>query len=108
MFEENFVENLTYSRWTHTDRSTLENIIMSSEQFLEILKGSLEKLKVHNFIVKEQSTYIQHCKNSLQPGEFLVLGDFAENYAFVVQDEIQSFHWNNNQATILSFRRLLS
>jgi len=28
---ENFIENLTYSRWTHTDRSTLENIIMSNE-----------------------------------------------------------------------------
>lgn len=33
----------------------------------------------------------------------IVLCDFAENYAFVVQDKIQSFHWNNNQATIHPF-----
>ncbi|KYM93379.1 hypothetical protein ALC62_16021 [Cyphomyrmex costatus] len=103
LFEENFVENLTYSRWTQTDRSTLENVVMPSEEFIDILKESLEKLKTHNFIAKEQSAYMQHCKINLQPGEFLVLGDFAENYAFVVQDEIQSFHWNNNQATIHPF-----
>ena len=30
----------------------------------------------------------------------MVLGDFAENYQFVVQDEIQSFHWNKTQATL--------
>ena len=28
------------------------------------------------------------------------MGDFAENYSFVVQDEVQSFHWNNMMCTI--------
>ena len=37
------------------------------------------------------------------PGEFLVLADFSENYSFVVQDEVQGFHWNNSQATIHPF-----
>ena len=30
----------------------------------------------------------------------LFLGDFAENYNFVVQDEVQSFHWNNKQCSL--------
>jgi len=30
----------------------------------------------------------------------LILGDFAENYKFVAQDEVQSFHWNNLQCTL--------
>ena len=30
-------------------------------------------------------------------GEFLICFDFAENYAFVVQNSAQSFHWNNDQ-----------
>ena len=30
----------------------------------------------------------------------LVLGDFAENYTFVVQDEIQSFHWSKQYCTL--------
>ena len=28
--------------------------------------------------------------------------DFAENYAFVIQNSTQSFHWNNNQATVFT------
>ena len=30
----------------------------------------------------------------------IVLLDFAENYKFVVQDEVQSFHWNNQMCTL--------
>ena len=29
-----------------------------------------------------------------------VLLDFAENYSFVIEDEVQGFHWNNIQATV--------
>lgn len=30
----------------------------------------------------------------------IVLLDFAENYHYVVQDKIQSYHWNKEQCTI--------
>ena len=33
----------------------------------------------------------------------IVQGDFAENYSYVVQDEIQRFHWENKQATLHPF-----
>ena len=26
------------------------------------------------------------------------MGDFAKNFTFVMQDEVQSYHWNNAQA----------
>ena len=42
-------------------------------------------------------------KENLLPGEVLVIGEFSENYSCVVQDEAQSFHWNNNIATIHQF-----
>ena len=29
--------------------------------------------------------------------------DFAESYGFVIQDAVQGYHWNNNQATIHPF-----
>ena len=41
-------------------------------------------------------------KDTLKEGEFLILCDFPENYAFVVQNAAQSFHWNNDQATIFT------
>ena len=37
------------------------------------------------------------------PGQFIVIGDFSENYAFVLQDAAQGFHWNNSQAIIHPF-----
>ena len=33
----------------------------------------------------------------------IVIGDFSENYSFVVQDEVQGYHWVNNQATLHPF-----
>ena len=36
-------------------------------------------------------------------GEIIVLADFSENFAFVLQDAAQGFHWNNAQATIHPF-----
>ena len=41
--------------------------------------------------------------NNLKPGEIVVSADFSENYAFVLQDAAQGFHWNNAQATIHPF-----
>ena len=35
--------------------------------------------------------------------ECIVVCDFSENYAFVVQDSVQGVHWNNNQATVHPF-----
>ncbi len=40
---------------------------------------------------------------NLSEGEFLVIGDFSENYSFIIQDAVQSFHWSNLQATLHPF-----
>ena len=42
-------------------------------------------------------------KNNLKENEMVVVLDFAENFSFVIQDEVQSFHWNNAQVTIHPF-----
>ncbi len=39
----------------------------------------------------------------LKPGEVVVIANFSENYAFVLRDTAQGFHWNNAQATIHPF-----
>ena len=36
-------------------------------------------------------------------GNIVVTLDFSENFAFVVQEAVQGFHWNNNQATAHPF-----
>jgi hypothetical protein len=39
-------------------------------------------------------------KKNLKENEAVVSLDFTENYGFVIQDEAQSFHRSNDQATI--------
>lgn len=75
---------------------------MNPDEFVDDLCKRLEKLKIHDFIAKQQSRFVQDLKENLLPGEFIISCDFAENYAFVVQNSTQSFHWNNNQATIFT------
>ena len=60
----------------------------------------MEKLTAHSFIGKCQSNYLRELKGNLEENEVIILGDFAENYSFVVQDEVQGFHWNNLRCTL--------
>ena len=55
---------------------------------------SIDKVTTHSYIAKCQSCYLSSRKENLLEHSAIVLGDFAENYTFVVQDEIQSFHWS--------------
>ena len=54
----------------------------------------------HSFIAKAQAAYLSQQKESLTQGTVVVLLDFAENYSFVVQDTVQGYYWDNNQATL--------
>ena len=54
----------------------------------------------HMHLLQYINLLSQEMKLDLKDGEFDVIADFAENYAFTVQDAVPSFHWNNDQATL--------
>ena len=91
---------ITYQQWETTDRCTLRTLISTPLEFVEILTEAIDKLTAHSYISKCQSRYLTARKKSLDPESCIVLLDFAENYHFHVQDEIQGFHWNQSQCTI--------
>ena len=62
---------IEFSQWTTTDWSNLTH---------------------HTETVNE---YV-NMKSEIDSSMVLFLGDFAENYQFVIQDEVQGFHWNNS------------
>ena len=103
VMEENGVETVHYNQWTNTDRANLETRIVPVEEFLDVFMAALKKLQLHDFIAKNQAKFLAYKKENLTSGEFIVIADFSENYSFVVQDEVQSFHWNNLQATVHPF-----
>ena len=58
--------------------------------------------------MQDQSQYLNKLKDNLKCGEAIILGNFAENFSFIVQDKIQEYHWNNQQCsfdTILLYYR---
>lgn len=95
--------DIKYKQWVSTDRCTLEEVVESSELFLDSLCKKINTLTRHHYVAKMQSDFLKNLKNNLQSTEVIVLGDFAENYSFVIQDEIQGFHWENSQCTLHPF-----
>ena len=102
-FDNLVIAEVELKKWVTTDRSTLQTVKLSADDFIHEFCTQLEILQRHDFISRQQASCLKDTRESLQPGHFLVVCDFAENYSFVMQDEAQSFHWNNAQATLHPF-----
>ncbi|KAJ8665461.1 hypothetical protein QAD02_007123 [Eretmocerus hayati] len=101
-FDEKNIDQVQYRCWHSTDRCSLQTRTTSKEDYVNELARLLQKLKTHSFIAKKQSAFLEWLKQNLKEGEFLVLLNFAENYAFLIQDAVQAFHYNNDQCTIMT------
>lgn len=80
-------------------QSWLRKVYWSVDEFIDLLVAAIDNLTPHSYIAKCQANYLKR-KTELPDDCALVLGDFAENYTFVVQDEIQSFHWSKQYCTL--------
>ncbi|KAL5491066.1 hypothetical protein EMCRGX_G016283 [Ephydatia muelleri] len=103
VMDENAIDTVELRQWTTTDRASLETRVLEVDEFIDTFTSMLKKLLLHDFIAKMQTMFMHEKRESLREGEFFVITDFSENYSFVVQDEIQAFHWNNGSATIHPF-----
>lgn len=63
----------------------------------------IARLVTHDFIAGKQQQYLKYRKQNLQINEAVVICDFAENFSFFIQDEVQGYHWNQQQCTIHPF-----
>lgn len=100
---ENFLDEITCKQWTQADRCSLETIIKSSDDFVDVLIESIPKLVQHDFVAQQQAEYFQLTKTHLKVEQVLVVADFSENYSFILQNSIQGVYWNNTQATVHPF-----
>ncbi|GAB1865911.1 hypothetical protein CAJAP_06990 [Camponotus japonicus] len=98
--EKKNIENVQFSSWTNTDRSTLQTLILPIDDFVQDLSNKLHILKPHSYIAKQQTQYFDEKRRMLSPGEVIVGIDFAENFKYVVQDAAQAVHFNNDQCSI--------
>ena len=96
-------DELRYKKWVTVDRCNLEDVVQTTDEFLASFSSATMKLTRHHYVAKKQSSYFQHVKDNLKEGEGLLVGDFAENYCFIVQDAAQGYHWDNSQCTLNPF-----
>jgi hypothetical protein len=73
----------------------------SVSEFLEYLKPNLTKFVTYNFVARWQDSQYHITMADLPEDAILSHIDFAENYSFEIQNEIQSMHWFSHQVTIL-------
>ena len=96
-------EEFQFKKWRTVDRCQLEDVTESVDEFVDSLSLGITKLLRHHFVSRKQSAYFQLRKQTLTEVEGILVGDFSENYSFVVQDAAQGFHWVNSQATLHPF-----
>lgn len=102
VFDENQVTSVQFPTWIGTDRFTITTQVLPPDEFVDNLCTALDILKPHSYIADEQAKYFKSLKENIVEGTVIVQCDFAENYSFLVQDAAQSYHWNNDQATLLT------
>ena len=97
------LEDVSYLQWVSTDRAKLVTIIESKADVIDNVSRQVVKLTRHSLTTKAQNMYMKELKANMKPLDIILQGDFTENFSYVVQDEIQSFHWENKLATLHLF-----
>ena len=67
---------------------------------MEFVDQLLNELLPHSYIARQQTAYFKDRKVNMEAGEVSCCMNFAENYSYVIQNEIQGFHWTNKYCTV--------
>ena len=74
---------------------------MPFSEFITAFYYQLYSITCHSYIAKSQARCLSELKENLEDA-IIVLGDFAENYTFAIQNEIQGYRWSKQQCTLHS------
>ena len=81
-------------------RASLVTVTSTCEEYKDTLISAINAITKHQFLAKCQANFLRAKKEPLKANEVIFLGDFAENYQFLVQDEIRSYHWSKEYCTL--------
>lgn len=93
-------DEIKFSQWVIEERMKLKTMTLPVHEFIELITEKIEKLIPHSYITKTQNAYLKSRKENLLDNEGLILMDFAENYNFVLQNEVQSYHWSHSSCSL--------
>ena len=82
---EDMINTVVFKQLASVDRSTLETVTKSADEFVEPFCKKLELLLPHSFVAMQQASFYKDCKSTLQPGELLVNADKTTPLSFKMQ-----------------------
>ena len=78
-------------------KNTLIDVVQPVDEFVPTAYTWRSGSTAHHYVAKAQSKFFKNLRDSLSNEEAVLVGDFSENYSFVIQYAAQGFHWNNSQ-----------
>ena len=73
----------------------------TSSEFIQYLKPKIEFFVKHNFVATWQDSQFKQCLSTFDNDTIVSVIDFAKDYSFEIQNEVQSMHWHTYKITIL-------
>lgn len=101
--DQELFESITVNQWAGSDRGELNTLTFKIEDFIDKCLQQIEDLATHHFVFKAQAEFFISKQSELTEREVLVVGDYAQNFEFVIQDSIQSAYFQAKQATVHPF-----
>lgn len=97
------IPTVTVMKWDTVDGHLAHvTVELAVEDALNNVVDSFQAYSTHCFIKDAQQQYFESRRSSVGAEEAVDQVDFAENFALVQQDEIQSAHWRHGQVTIFT------
>lgn len=92
---------ISFYQWVSTDRTDLLKISEATTDFCDRVRRYIPKISLHCYINRKQHEYFENLKTSLLTEKSIIANvDFGQNFTFLIQDAVQSYHWSPPQATI--------
>lgn len=97
-------DEISFYQWVSTDRTDLLKLCEPFTSFCDRIRRYIPKIALHCYINNQQYQFIENLTNRLITEKAIIAKvDFGQNYAFLIQDAVQSYHWSPPQATIHPF-----
>ena len=100
VFKKNDIKQICYKQWISQPKKNLQKASVLTTTFIQNFTIFGKTFLTYSIIASQQAACYKNTKKNLQSNQCLLVCDFTENYAFIIQNAVLGFNWNNNQATI--------
>lgn len=95
------MEKIVIRKGEETKKLRLLYKSIVSSELMQYLKPKLQFFACHNFVASWQDKMFKPCLQNFTNDTIVLVIDFAINFSFEIQNEVQSMHWHNYQVAIL-------